>query len=1315
MAFDTVTGGLDDTAQGGQEPATGGTTDTGTATYDTYAVQPGDALELYAMNLWLRNPELQERFPARRNADGSIRMSDRGFPILENLRGPGGLVMYFVEYNNNLPADQRPEGWMRITDRFGRNCDGSSDRSPQLNRGQVFVYPELPNEILNPGVPCRPITELPPERPTPRPPAPPAPPAPPQAEIELVNPQYRGRRATGAADGRFVTPDTNHGSYEHLAQTGLNPAFSRQWYALQDVAARMPVIFASHSGQRNPDHLLEGDRLPFTEDGESRRDDGYADRVDGINGGRQNAFIAGYMDFVIVAENGVRYVQNAANPTERVRESEFPGLSELNLPVGTQIRHNGGIWEFAHGGDYPLPVVGALFTAPSTQEPFDAEQSRYGLTQNVLILSHEDFYGRDTITRDTRAEASSPLETSDRVNAMTAGLNAQREFRRGMNNFRAATDAQSREDAAVLALTAHRDFGNNMLIRQVDSRYEQLEADERAIENFFASEGVDLARVRARVAAAEPLPIRFMDQATMDTLQDYSPENPQYTHLRAGEVIPGSPAILADAYRDQTLTESVIARGRAQELSETDMIAASRGAWQSITANPEAVRAIGAGMQTNPELALEFGEGLTDMLRNPQNYGFRDRREAREFVVQFVGDNEEVRRDVLNNGSTQWIVDRPDNMQDPRSFGQVAGAIIQQNPALFTDAMNRMTDPALPGELSDGRSTGVALLRALGQERGATPDAMGPTYTAIVSAPEGVSEEHGIRNTIASAGLYANQGASGVSVNGFQRLDNLYVAAQYGALAAQGQPYLVATDADIDSGAARARAQELFPGQRVRIFNTGAFDGSAIYEAARRGDNDAVYHQLFMEPGAVAANSDSVAVQALQTRPVLGREAVTAAILRDPSSLDGPIARLRSYSTTTRGGASRYDELADALERAQRAAEEYQRTGDPAKLNEVGVVVGRYFREMEFNARSNGGAWRDNAWRSFIDAAGQDDRASAALLAAIEADPEMRNALTAGLPDALVQLDASRGTNRGKLGDNEYQLPANQRGDALYQPSLFTTPEEPRGWHIGGRFRLFDNGANAVTVNLDTMAAAAGRPIVEQGGRGRGRGEAAVAAAAAASQPVVAETPTPAAQQETGGTPAVTGAPVNGGNDSMAGLSAEARAAALAAGNDAAGSGVNASAAVLGVEPRIILSGDGTNPVAALAARFQASGTLSAEELAAVVATIPPAQLAGLSEAEVTAAAYQALAAQALNSGMLSVTSGDQIAASLNVASITQNNSLTAAAESSTAVGVLHRALLLVFIRDTEISRFLPGDIDGCPGVFNPERPGVGGLVPCPF
>ncbi len=125
--------------------------DSGTAKYDTYLVQGNDALSHYAINLWRRNPELQAQFP---EVNGKV-----------PLYGKGGVIKFLVDFNNNLPKADRPQGWQHIDTRGDVNCDGIKGRSPHVNLGQLFVYPELANEILNPGKPCAKITELEPEAP----------------------------------------------------------------------------------------------------------------------------------------------------------------------------------------------------------------------------------------------------------------------------------------------------------------------------------------------------------------------------------------------------------------------------------------------------------------------------------------------------------------------------------------------------------------------------------------------------------------------------------------------------------------------------------------------------------------------------------------------------------------------------------------------------------------------------------------------------------------------------------------------------------------------------------------------------------------------------------------------------------------------------------------------------------------------------------------------------------------------------------------------------------------------------------------------
>lgn len=133
-------------------------TDSGTTRIDTYVIQANDSVSHYALNLWRRNPALQEMFPEGK--DGKV-----------PLWGSRGMVKYLVDFNNKLSDSEKPQGWQYIKAANGKDCDGNPENSPKLREGRTFVYPEMVNEILNPGKPCAKITEVPVE--TPFVPAPP--------------------------------------------------------------------------------------------------------------------------------------------------------------------------------------------------------------------------------------------------------------------------------------------------------------------------------------------------------------------------------------------------------------------------------------------------------------------------------------------------------------------------------------------------------------------------------------------------------------------------------------------------------------------------------------------------------------------------------------------------------------------------------------------------------------------------------------------------------------------------------------------------------------------------------------------------------------------------------------------------------------------------------------------------------------------------------------------------------------------------------------------------------------------------------------
>lgn len=1027
-------------------------------------------------------------------------------PDNKNLVGPGTKFPTKRSLTDFLERNNPHIEW--IGQICGVTEKGTLITGNKLNVPVGFDYTEVQREIA-----CRPVADV---KDTPTPTFTPVAPAPlpPQAELAVATPQERLRRNDHAPDGKFVQPGTTHWAMERYADSGLNPPFTKAYYGAMDVAARIPVIFAKHSGQvggNQPDALdsdfkKEGKRnIPFEESRESKRDDAKAS-ADSLDGGRQRAFSTGYHTFTVVAgDAGQKFVEHVQTK-ERIALSEFVKdektgqtvMPESAIPLGTVVRLDKGVFDVDFGvahdsGDLisilttkiiPAPYVAVLTGEPSRHMPFDAELTRWGIGQTHVVLSYEDFEGNKTAFRDTQAKVSSPIETSDRIEARLMSENAQRAFTESMRAFETEQDATKRTQLATTAMTAWRDLSDNKLIVRVDAKTEAMKANEQGLYNYLAKNGVDVDAVRATVATAPRLEVRSMDQDLLEQLHDFAPNSRRYAGIKAGaNFAPEIKAQLeASTYQRQNYAEAHIAKGFGNELNEEGMIAASSKAWGSIVQSEGAVKALGASMATNAELATAFGEALTDMKRNPKQFGFKNEKEAESYILQFAGadaKNHGDLRDVKDgskprtageeltaDGDTFNVVigrDERHNMQNPLVFGQAASGVIQSNPALFADAIGRMTDRSLTGEKSDGRNGGIGILRALASERTTTANEFGPTYKAMVAA--GLSNEAEIRQTIVDAGVYGERGASGRTVNGFQRLDNLYVAAQYGALAATGDNRGVATEAEINSGAAKAKYDAL--GGKVNIFNTGAFDGSAVFDAAKAGNNAAIFNGLFASKEALEAGSAGLAVQALETRPVLGRDAVLATLVRDSQALNGAIARLHSKEGSV--GNERYGSLARALESTRDSAEKYQQTGDAKYLTKAGNRLGDFFSDMEKNATRNGGAWRDNAWSAFITAASNDATATTGLLTTIAGDEVMRDAVIVGTPDALVAADATRGTNRGKLGKGN-QLPANIRGDKVYQPRLVATDADNKFAEVVNTQLLAAVAAASPTAPVSALA-----------------------------------------------------------------------------------------------------------------------------------------------------------------------------------------------------------------------------------------------------
>lgn len=1311
----------------------------------------------------------------------------------------------FIGPKNRFPTKQSLEDFLLKHNPHNKSLDeicGVEERGvlvpgKVLNVPEGFHFTELKREIA-----CRPVADIP-HIPTPTF-EPIQPPPPPAAEISYVGPQERLRRSDHAPDGKFVQPGTTHWALERYADSGVNPQFTQAYYGAMDVAARIPTIFAKHTGQvggnqrdaLDSDFKKEGrDRLPFGESRESKRDDDKA-RADSLDGGRQRMFSTGYHTFTVVAgEAGQKFVEHTQTK-ERIALSEFVKdektgqviMPESAIPLGTVVRLDKGVRDvdfgIAHdsgdligilaGKTIPTPYVAILTGEPSRHMPFDAELTRWGIGQTHVVLSHEDFEGNKTAFRDTQAKVSSPIETSDRLEARLLSDNARRAFTESMRGFDAEQDPAKRTQLATTAMTAFRDMGDNKLIVRVDAKREQMRANEEGLYNYLSQNGVDVAAVRSAVATAPRLTVRSMDAELREKLHDYYPDSRRYAGVTAGEGF--KPEIMdhlnTSVYTQQNYAEAHIAKGFGQELSEDGMIAASGKAWASITANEGAVRAIGASMATNTELATAFGETLADMKRNPKQYGFENEKEAQGYILQFAGadnkhhgDLRDVKdgskprtagQELIADGDTFNVVigrDERHNMQNPLVFGQAASGVIQSNPALFADAVRRMTDRSLTGEKSDGRNGGIGMLYALASERSTKANEFGPTYQAIAAA--GIADEAAVRQTIVDAGVYGTRGASGATVNGFQRLDNLYVAAQYGAL---GGNRGVATEAEITSGSAKTKADAI--GGAVQLFNTGAFDGSQAFEAAKAGNNARLFNALFDTDEALKTGSAGLAVQALETRPVLGRDAVLATLVRDPHALDAAISRLHSKEGSQ--GNERYGSLARALEGTRNHAEKFQQSGSEKHLAAAGERLGDFFKDMERNANRNGGAWRDNAWSALITASANDATATKALLTTIASDEVMRDAVIVGTPDALVAADSTKGTNRGKLGKGN-QLPANIRGDKVYQPRLVSTD-------AGNKFNEVVN-----TPLLAAVAGASPQAPVSALAYASGNAAAPTQAGAAAETPASAPLLTASGQQQlaaiaSGSQSAADKAAavdaLNTGNGVAsrpltaaelgeikalvtAGGTAESVSAGLAAygtapatqagaapaanagaapktgspidllppgiftsitsGLSAAGvtAGSSSAAAALGVATPTVFAGN--NAAASVAAAIVKSGVpVPAEVTQAALAGVPAGDRAGLTPAAVNGLVAQYVASTLINSGAVSVTSTGEISAGANVGTPGTDTALEVGGGINGGAGPAKWWLIIKKFFDKDKPKdqpFTPETPGGCGGVGRPPCP----------
>ncbi len=997
-----------------------------------------DTVDMIA-EAWLKkNPDIKT-LPALTVVD------DKGtheFPEV-TLSGRGDLrtVSLWIQRANALP---------RVDGKF---CDATRFDNPRIFPGQELALPPGSND-LSPrqvflkcttcevrtgqqdvdvaGGPRIAVTPHAAEAPPPVEPPPPPPVEPPPVEPPppVRPPEYRPheffRQSSQATDGPTYRPGSMDHALLTLARSGVDANFTQEYFSLKNVVARMSVKGERASGQLGKDDfLIEGD-APFG-NAQSQQDDGYAKRNSHTTGGES-------------------YISRWGNgPRGRVY---FPGDAEVvtdGPDVGSYRRWDGNRLEAAKGGHYKMPLfnkftipigrffglpVGASIGRPSSQEVFEAETRRWGISQVDAALPNVNFGGGDNMFSDVQARLTSPFETPDRVYAYMHLLNAQQTFVASMKGMDHCTDIADKQACAERALQAYRDYSENMLVSRVDAMRIPLEESNKAVRVYMQSQGVDVAAIDARLATMGHLSVVDMPQEQLEQQQSYrNKQDKRYRDITPGETNLAYSASEEYAYVTENYFELEYAKGRATEQSERQMNIEARQAFEQIIPNQQSLRAVNQFIRTNRNMQIEFGQLLHDMYRHPTNYGFSSQDEAMELLNPLLGGSEAVRDQVTKQGKTRggaiplpivsmFLKDDNHHMRNPALLGAAVADNIDKNPALLAEVLDRATnldygtgaprrrarrhaerdDTELSGVVTDGRRFGTAILHAYAADHSALDEGEMPAGYQNLAATLPPSAEPVVRRAVLNGAAHAERGSSGRSGNAVQFLDNRYVEEQQ-------------------------KAQQ------------GDVDLNRTFDRTMGGEE------------AQEMGAHQIAVMGMSGHQWLLRDAITATGLRHPEFFQQLAEDIRSAKKTSIQNKYRF--VARKCEKAGRAAEHYQRTGSEHAFNKSARKVKRIFEKMDTNAENDRGALVENAMDVALKFIGDDPQLSRMVLETVSNDETLRDTYLKNVPGAIMTTDGVRVTNHGRTVDKGRQFP-DPNEDKLYQTQLF----EAKG--RGGRRKRYD-------------------------------------------------------------------------------------------------------------------------------------------------------------------------------------------------------------------------------------------------------------------
>lgn len=1003
-------------------------------------------------------------------------------PDNQEFVGPGKLFETRADLTQWLLKHNDKKPWMGEI--CGKKEQGILIPGRELNVPAGFVFKELEREIACVAVPLPPLRE----REVHTGGAAPVPATPAPVAVAAVTPHYYIRQDAPSQDGARWPVGSHMHALEALARSGLNPEFTKQYYALKNVAARHAVVLAEDSGEvggsvngiPNGDHLIEGKRR-FGEDAQSDKDNTTTRRRRGTTGSRTapGAAIDGPRQHLVVV-----------------------GHADTIDKEGAYIRNEsmGGI-EFAHGGNYGYRLfgvnipfgnmlglpVGAIGTSPREQVALDAETRRWGLSTATPAQAIVNEAGFNNLFRDQQTTLAGPMESPDRIYAYMYGLNAKQTFLESMRKFDATTDPQQRQNHAAMALIAYRDLQNNAIVKQVDAYRMPMEESLAGVKRYFTAQGVDVKAAESAAVAAPQLKIVDMPQAQLEQLQDYKIlKDTRYGGIKQGEGNAAYDQSMHYAYRTQNMFELMLARNEVTPVPEAELIQRNHAAAIAIAVQPEASTRFARSLRENPNLQVQVTNLLHDIKRHPEDYGFSNKEKSDVFLTQILGEkgkDNAVRADVENNGATGILPfigsDDPFGKARPDLVGQQVARVLEAQPhnALLIELLGKATDPTLGVDSetgrTDGRRYGIGILRSYAAEMlrdaNAKDGDMPYGYRNMVA---GMSAEDKalVTNAIAQSAIHAENGQSNVNVQGRERADNDYT-----------------------------RLQHAVRGQQVALGAPGA-NAAALDDAGARGDVAAAFTALLRNDDVVKIGATGAVVSGFTAQLDLGLDVMVVTLGREHTAYNDVRDRLDELDDAYPGTfGSPYKTLSNVLGRASKAVKEskaleveaatLRAAADaetnpkkaaklrakaekaaykaPKEMEEAVQQLAGFMADIKANPGSDEAKEKLNALNAFWVAVGKDANASLWTVNAVTPDATLTTAVLKAVPSMLAAADGLR-VGHGTPGTGETEP---------YESRFYTFARDKKNRIVDRG--LFRTGIDKIAVDVQTVKDIALAPVAD--------------------------------------------------------------------------------------------------------------------------------------------------------------------------------------------------------------------------------------------